>query len=233
MTPHSPLVVAILHANTDDIDYQLYCAAYGLEMQIDDDWNAELVLLAPYDHLYAVTENTGVTGEDTAIVSAGVTDIPLSDTGFPNISQVNHSKNNWVLVGDPRRDDHDDVVAQKLKAAIDADCRVIIGLANVTIEHIVARTKWLSAVDGSRVVIALLHPDATSPEMAASAAKSVRDQINEVGLMEVPRFIVAGHISGDNVKNVIEIDGVDGVILMDDKYPHFGTILEVLEAVGG
>jgi hypothetical protein len=32
-----PLVVAILHSDEDDIDYQLYGAAYGIEMQISGD----------------------------------------------------------------------------------------------------------------------------------------------------------------------------------------------------
>lgn len=232
MSSNRPLVVAILHSDEDDIDYQLYCEAYGIEMQVDDEWNAEAILLAPHDHLHAVTENTGVTGEDAAIVSAGVTDIPAAADGSFDASVIQDPQNNWLLVGDPRRSDTDDVIHKKLQAALAADCRAIICIANATHEHIAARLHGLASIDCSRIVIAFVHPDATTPNVAAAAASVIRDQIASVGASGQARLIVSGNITGENAADVIGIDGVDGVLLMDDKYDDFGTILEVLEALG-
>lgn len=78
-----PIVAAVLQAKGKDVNSELYCAAYGLEMQIDNAWNAELVLFAPGGHLKAVTKNTDVTGPDTKIVTAGVTDVPSPRTARP------------------------------------------------------------------------------------------------------------------------------------------------------
>jgi triosephosphate isomerase len=227
-----PLVVAILHSDEDDIDYQLYSEAYGIEMQVDDEWKAEAILLAPHDHLHAVTENTDVTGEDAAIVSAGVTDIPASHDGSFDPSVITDPQNNWLLVGDPRLSDTDDTITKKLQAALAADCRVIICVSNTTHEHIAARLNALASIDCSRIVIAFVHPDATSPNVAAGAASAIHDQIASVGASGHARFIVSGNITGENAVDVVGIDGVDGVFLMDDKYGDFGTILEVLEALG-
>jgi hypothetical protein len=63
-------------------------------------------------------------------------------------------------------------------------------------------------------------------------ARSARDYLASSGATGTPRFIVAGDISGDNATEICAIDGVDGVLLMDDTYRDFGTILEVLEALG-
>lgn len=227
-----PLVVAILHSNSDDIDYQLYGAAYGIEMQVDGDWHAEAVLLTPHDHLSAVTKNTGVTTEADSIVSAGVTDLPMSEDGVPNAAVIKHPRNNWLLVGDPRQNDTDEVIVRKLQAALDADCRTIVCLTDATQKQIENRLRVLASANCSQIVVAFLHPNATTPDVAIPAANSVRDYIESIGASGNPRFIVAGHISGKNAADILRIDGVDGVILMDDRYDDFGTILEVLEALG-
>ena len=110
----APILAVILRTSGDDWKYQLYSAAYGLEMNIDNDWNARLVLLAPHDYLKAITEDTDVTGDDSAIVSAGVTDIPL-DNSEPVISFVKQNHNNWLLVGHPAGNDSDAQINLKLK----------------------------------------------------------------------------------------------------------------------
>ncbi len=230
MPAHPPLVVAILHSDEDDIDYQLYSEAYGIEMQVDDEWEAEAILLAPHGHIAAVTENTDVTGEDAAIVSAGVTDIPISVAGKFDLTAISDPQNNWLLVGDPRLNDTDETISNKLLAALSSNCRVIVCITEVTAEHIATRLNGIGSIDASRIVIALIHPDATN--VATAAAKTARDQLNSSGVTGDPRFIVAGDVTGENAGNVLAIDGVDGVLLVDDKYDEFGTILEVLEALG-
>ena len=232
MSSAPPLVVAILHSNSDDIDYQLYGAAYGIEMQVDGDWHAEAVLLTPHDHLSAVTKKTGVTTEADSIVSAGVTDLPMSEDGVPNAAVIMHPRNNWLLVGDPRQNDTDEVVVRKLQVALDAGCRVIVCLADATQRQIETRLKVLASADCSQIVVAFLHPDATKPDVAVPAASSVRAYIESIGASGNIRFIVGGHISSQNAADILRIVGVDGVILMDDTYDDFGTILEVLEALG-
>lgn len=231
MSADPPLVIAILHADEEDVHYQLYSQAYGIEMQVDDEWNAEAVLLAPYDHLAAVTEDTDVTGEDAAIVSAGVTDVPLDADGLPDLSVIADSdKNNWLLVGDPRLDDSDATVAAKRDAALAAHCRVVLCLKDTAPEHLAARLAGVA--DCSSLVVALVHPDATAPETAAAMARTVREQLAAAGATGQPRIVVAGDVTPENAAELVASEGVDGVLLLDDRYDEFDTILEVLEAVG-
>lgn len=232
MSALPPLVVAILHSDDEDVDYQLYSQAYGIEMQVDNEWNAEAVLLAPYDSLSSVTENTDVTGEDTAIVSAGVTDIARSADGSFDLSIISDEKNNWLLVGDPRQQEADEIFADKLRAALAADCRAIVCIADLSREQLANRLSALASTDCSKVVIALTHPDAIQASYAAAAASALRDYLASKEASGIPRIIVSGAVTSDNAAEILGIEGVDGFLLMDDQYDDFGTILEILEAVG-
>lgn len=233
MSSSPPLVVAILHSDSKDIDFQLYCQAYSIEMQIDNEWNAELILLAPHKHLHAVTKNTYVTGKEAEIVAAGITDLPASDDGAFDLSVIKDPQDNWLLVGDPRSGDTDEIITKKLQAALAAGCRVIICISNTTHEHLFARLNSLAAIDCSRIVIAFVHPDSAVPNVAAAAANAVNHQIASVGAIGNPRMIVSGNITRENAADIVAIDGVCGVILLDDKYPDLGTIIEVLKTLGG
>lgn len=232
MSTQPPLVVAMLHADEDDIDYQLYTQAYGLEMQIDDEWEAEVVLLAPHEHLASVTENTDVTGEDTAIVSAGVTDIPIRDDGLADVAGLQDARNNWLLVGDPRLNDTDDVINKKLRAALGAGCRAIVCVTDPANEQVAARLDGIESIDRSRFVIAFVGAGATAPDVATNTAQIARDRIVSMGATGNPRFIVGGNFSADNALELVAREGIDGVFLMDDKYDGFECILELLETLG-
>jgi hypothetical protein len=232
MLNYPPLVVAILHSNDEDVRYQLYLQAYGLEMQIDDAWNAELVLLAPCNHLTTVTEETDVTGEDTVIVSAGVTDVPLGPDGVPVVDAITTERNNWLLLGDPRNGDTAAVVNRKLRAALDAMCRVILLLTEKRMDRLPLWLGGMAAIDGTRIVFALACDDTTNSEDITATARQVRERLAALGAAGVPRFIVAGCVTGQIAAEALALDGVDGVMLMDHQYGEFDTILEVLAAVG-
>jgi hypothetical protein len=180
----TPLVAAVLQANEEDKEYQLYSQAYGLEMQIDNEWNAELVLLAPYEYLYAVTENTDVTGEDTAIVSAGVSDVPIKKKGGPDVSAIQSEKNNWLLVAAPGNTNTEETIQSKLRAALAAGCRVILCFSEIGTNQLAAR---LGAIDTKAL----------------------------------PRVVLAF------------VEGISGVLLLEQDYDEFTDILEVLAALGG
>lgn len=229
--PTPPLIIAILHAHEEDVHHQLYSQAYGIEMQVDNEWQARLVLLAPGEHLAAVTEDTDVTGEDAAIVSAGVTDVAIRDDGSIDLGVIKDSHNNWLLLGHPDVGDSDEDLARKRDAALGAGCRVIVCLHATNEDLLHSRLAGLEPADYSHIVVALLLPDAPASQVAA-AAQATRQHLKNIGAPEPPRVVVAGSISGENAGDIIDIEGVDGVLMTDDSYDDFGVILEVLEAVG-
>ncbi|MDB5310618.1 MAG: hypothetical protein JWO38_4820 [Gemmataceae bacterium] len=230
----TPLVAAVLHANAEDRNYQLYCAAYGLEMQIDDEWEVEAVLLAPHGHLHAVTEDTGVTGEDTAIVSAGVTDIPVKSGGKPDVSAIRDGRNNWLLVAGPGNTDTEETITVKLRAALDDGCRAILCFSEIETGQLPSRLAGIDAAALHRLVIAYVGPDAASPPVAKKAVRFVQDCLGSTaGAADGPRFIVGGKVTAEVATSLTAITGISGVVLLEDKYGHFGDILEVLAVLGG
>jgi hypothetical protein len=230
----TPLVAAVLHANAEDKNYQLYCAAYGLEMQIDDEWDAEAVLLAPHGHLHAVTEDTDVTGEDTAIVSAGVTDVPVKKGGKPDVSAITGERNNWLLAAGPENTDTEQTIKAKLRTALGAGCRAILCFSEVRTDQLASRLAGIGAAALPRLVIAYVGPDAASPPVAKRAMRFVHECLgSKPGAVDGPRFIVGGKVTAEAAKALTAIKGISGVLLLEDKYGHFGDILEVLAALGG
>ena len=221
-----PLIVAMLHASSKDPNYEIYTQCYGLEMQINDEWNAQLVLLAPFANFSAVVDKTSVTGADTAIVSAGVIDLPSKFGGGFNTSVVERDKDNWVLIGDPRSENDDPKLSEKLNAALKAGCRLIVCLRDLRTESIVKRLSTLKQIDGTRVVFVIATLDAMKPTIAKQAAKSIRKQVgNKCSI------VVAGKATPVNVKRVLDIDGIDGVFLTDRHYGDFTDLLKLLKAV--
>lgn len=228
----APLVVAVLHSNADDKRYQLYCAAYGLEMQIDDEWDAEVVLLAPYEYLGAVTEETDVTGSDTAIVSAGVTDIPLGSNGQPDVSSIQSEQNNWLLVGRPTGADSEATMNAKLQAALREGFRAIVCFSEIGTQQLPSRLAGIDTGWLNRLVIAYVGPGASESPEAIKAEQFVRECLtpwpNAAG--EV-RFVVGGEMTAQAAAEVTAIHGIDGVLMLDDKYKEWCDILGVLAAL--
>jgi hypothetical protein len=231
--PNTPLVVAVLHSNADDEHYQLYCAAYGIEMQIDDEWDAELVLLAPHEHLNAVTEDTGVTGDDPGIVSAGVTDVPTKKSGKPDLSAIKSDRNNWLLIGGAGNTDSEQATRAKLHAAVDAGCRVVLCFSETVTGQLPARLEGFDPRRLSQLVIAYTGPDAARPAAARAALRCVQDSLRStLGTPAGCRFIVGGKATARSAVALTAIPNVSGVLMEAGQYSDFGDILDVLKALG-
>ena len=212
----NPLVIAELHADEEDKHYQLYTAAYGLEMQIDDKWPVELVLLAPPKHLKAVTKDTGVTGEDTAIVSAGVTDLVLKK-GVPNTKVIKDDHNNWVSLDATETEEFD----TKLLAASQCGCRLIVRVEP-------GQSLPIDALESASTGVLVLVPDqSTELSSLVSRGNSLRAQLSSHANL---RVAVSGLVDPEAVKEACAIDGIDGVFLMTSDYDDFGDLLKILRA---
>jgi hypothetical protein len=226
-----PLVIAVLHSDADDKRYQLYCAAYGIEMQIDNEWNAELVLLAPCEHLSAVTEDTDVTGEDAAIVSAGVTDVPLTRGGTPDLSAIEHDRNNWLLIAGPGNTDSESTIKTKLHGALEAGCRAILCFSESG--QLATRLQGLDAAALPRLVLAYIGPDAERPAAAKQALESAQELLRStLRSSEGCRFVVGGNVNATNAAALTAVPHVSGVLLEEKQYNGFSDILEILAALG-
>lgn len=229
----TPLVVAVLKAAGENPDYDLYCAAYGLEMQIDNEWNAELVLLTPSGRLNIVTKTTDVTGPDTRIVSAGVIDVPLTPNGRPELSEIDDERNNWLLVAGSGLADTEDVIRAKLHTALATGRRVVLCFTDADVEQLSVRFQGIDSSALGRLVVAYTEPGAIQPEKAEYGLRITQDSLRSVcGTIEGLRVIVGGRMTVTDAVALVAIPGIAGVFMQADEYEGFGDILQVLAALG-
>ena len=226
-----PLVVGVLHTGEEDLRHSLYCQAYGIEMQINSDGNAELILLVPPGLLDTVTEETAVTGEDAGSVSAGISDLEYSSDGVPAVAEITDEKNNWLMVGHPSVGDSESMIFAKSQAAIRTGCRLVVCIAEASKEHIAARLAGFADADASRLVVALVHPKAMSRALAASAAELVRNELLSRGISGEFRFVVAGRFLPGRMSSLRKRCGVDGLLIQCETHDGFGGVLEALEGM--
>lgn len=235
MSPSIPLVVATLQSDEKDVAYQLYREAYGLEMQIDNEWKVEVILLVPFEHLNTIIGDTDITGEDVAIVSAGVTDIPLPGNGVLNSTLFSDPRNNWVLLGDPLHLESPEQFLEKRDFALKQNCRLILCLTELTEEHLYFRLQGLKDLDCSRLVIALLPPEALETQFSKKSKiySRLSSFFSTNPSFEKLRVLVAGKFLGEEVNSVITNTQANGVFLRDSSCNDYGNILKVLKCLGG
>ena len=217
-----PLLVAVLHSDEDDPAYQIRCAAYGLEMQVDNEWNADLVLLAPSEFLNAIVRDTDVTGEDTAIVTAGIIDRTSLESSQFDYSPISGSQDNWILVGDPRIESTAESVNARIRDAISAKCRVIVCITDTTLPCIADYLDGLDSSSDAQLVLAAIpsSTDDTIYQDVCAFAATMRSR---------PRVILGGDVTLELATQTVSA-GFDGILLMDNEYKGWGIILEILAA---
>ena len=91
-------------------EYGVKCDAYGLEMNIDDEWPIDTILMAPPDLVDVITDETDVTSMGTVFVGAAS---PPSDGDFQTLAG---SAATWVLLEN----------ADAVVAALSAGLKVIL-----------------------------------------------------------------------------------------------------------
>jgi hypothetical protein len=231
--PIASLVIAVLHTDGKDKDYGLYCDAYGLEMQIDPEWDAEAVLLVPSGHLRAVTKGTGVTDLNMRIVSAGVTDVPVTPTGTPDLSEIADERNNWLLVAGPGNADPEKMIRTKLQAALNAGYRAILCYSEFRTAQFLGYLEGIEGAALGRLIVACIGPDATQPSMAKVVTHFVHEGLRSVvGTSQGARVVVGGRMTASEAVALSAIPGIAGVFLPVGQYRDFCDILEILTAVG-
>ncbi len=227
---NKPLVVATIPVGAAEGEekrgYAVYGPAYSLEMQIDNEWHVELVLLTVPDQLMVVTENTEMTSDEPSIVSAGAMDVEMKG-GKPRLEVIDDEKNNWLLLGAPGSKDTEEVIRVKRDGAMEGGCRVIVCFWDLEGGQLGKRVQGVDAEDFGRVVAAYTGAEANAGLAAAHARKVFGDGF---GTESGARLVVLCRAAADAAA-LTEVDGVAGVALMPEDSLEAGDALEVLRAL--
>lgn len=224
-----PFVAVMLKAHAADIKSELSSQAYSLEMQIDNEWHCQCVLLTPSGYLRAITVETGVTGEDTEIVSAGITSLPAGPAAT-SLQELDHPQNNWLLLGQPGGATS---VAEGLLPAVQAGCRVIACLDPLDPPKLFNTLKKLPAEYGPQVSVAYLAADVKDVATLRQHVQKIQEHLQKFLPLQPARLLISGKVDRHNAATLLAIPGVQGFLLRDQDYDDVcGDILYLLAALG-
>jgi hypothetical protein len=194
--------------NPDGPRYCVYCDAYGLEMNIDDEWPIDTVLMSPPDLVDAITEETDVTSMGT--VFAGTSTAPVNG----DFGSLVDAQASFVLLD----------AIDNLAAAFDAGLRVILKITPETdVGPILSNTRATS----DNLVVAVQPDAATTPPDAQSVVAAIRQALTTVNCAEA-RIIVAAQIDENSILKYLQEDDIDGVLLFDTS---FDSVMEILRVI--
>jgi len=212
--PRRPFVVYTLSGDGDpeEARSEVYSDAYGLEMNIDDEWPIDTVLLSPPEFLKVITRETDVT--KVRSVSAGATRAPADG----KLKAIYSSGGRWLHI-----DGGSDYAEEQLSAAVNANLNVIWAVHQPF--QIRSAFDSVPKLTPKQLVVAL-RPERknVAANTAQKTAAEIRGELTSQGLRD-SRIVLAAPLHKNNVVKYIEQPDIDGVLLYDGDY---SSVLEIL-----
>jgi hypothetical protein len=208
-----PFVAYTIHIEQDCSDPQhlVYSDAYGLEMNINDEWPIDTVLLAPPALVRVITGDTGVLSMGTVYAGAASLESKC------DLRKLKKSGGKWALL-----DAEASNVQSMARSVLDANLSVILSVTNPSqVSNLLAGCKHLTS---ERIVVAIRSEDAYSPDTAQSAALEIRNELHSLNSGQ-SRVIVDTTIEKLEVLDFVEKPDIDGVLYRD------GTFASALKAL--
>ena len=225
---YDPVIIATLFAGDEDPAHMIYGQAYGIEMQVDDEWNAGIILLVHPEYLKSVTEKTDVTGEDARIVAAGVTDLPLDADGNGCLEALKHEKNNWLLIGHDAICKGTESVDAQIQLAMLSGCRILLCVDAADRDATLGRVAMCGDIHSGNMIIVLQHADRIDTESLTTLIKSIK--ASPSGPMHAVRFAV--EIPEAACDEWRPSDNICGLFMVGTSGNIFGRVLDVANRVG-
>jgi hypothetical protein len=171
--------------------------AYGLEMNIDDEWPIDTVIFVPPDQITEATRNTSVTTMGT--VSVGASEMPTVN----ELKRIKKSGGTWVLFNA----NHTSASAN-LAAALDAGLKVMLLATDGAGARIALAD---TTINTANLVIAFRPGKARSPEGAQAIAARIRAVLKEKGA-STSRIVLAAPIRKEEIMAYLTKPDIDGVL---------------------
>lgn len=212
--PRRPFVGYTLSVKGDpeEARSEVYSDANGLEMNIDDEWPIDTVLLCPPESVKVITRETDVTKVKS--VSAGAMRAPANG----KIKAIHSSGGRWLLL-----DCETDNTEEQLSAAVNAKLNIICVVRQpLQIRSVYENVPKLMP----KQLVVALQPERKN--VAANTAQKIvadiRGELTSHGLGD-SRIVLAAPLHKNNVVKYIKQPDIDGVLLYDSDY---SSVLEIL-----
>ena len=212
--PRRPFVAYSIGIQDDaeDPDQLVYSDAYGLEMNIDDEWDIDTVILVPPEFVGVVTGDTGVTSMGT--VYAGASQLKSIDC----LQEILDAEGKWILLSAD-----DPSLPASFSAALDAGLNVILSTGPLLNTSVFGKTLPAN-LQPDRLVVAFKPDGKCSPTQAQKIAAGIRSELETINCSD-SRVIIAASVDQTKVPDYMKKADIDGFFLPDSD---FGAALDVL-----
>jgi hypothetical protein len=190
----------------DGPSYCVYTQAYGMEMQVDDEWPLNIVVMAPPHLVSSMTS-----GADVA--SMGMVPGASYTPGDGNYSQIADNGGQWVLA---RPSDNIPVIVKN-------------GLGVLLVIDNAEEIASISNVEGltsDNLIIAFAINSVSTLGTAAQMVEDIKAQLPED--RNASQILVSGSFDHKNLTEYMSIKGVSGLLLLDAS---FDAILDLIHNV--
>lgn len=199
------------NADADAQEQSVYADAYGLEMNLDEQWPIDTVLLTPPELFQVVTEQTNL--QSLSNVGLGVSSCP----GRSDLRTVKSSGIKWILL-----DASDTDIQSLFSAVIAAKLHAILLVStHQEVATILGQAKKLAA---NRLVIAVRAEVNTAPETVQATAADIRRELHTFQCADA-RIVIASPLDKDQIMGFKAMPDIDGVF---DERGNFARTIELL-----
>ncbi|MCC6507673.1 MAG: hypothetical protein IT423_01095 [Pirellulaceae bacterium] len=208
-----PFVAYVIDPGSDrgEASHVVYSDAYGLEMNIDDEWPVDTVLLAPPRYVKVITGDTGVTSMGTVYAGASSMD------SICDVRTAKKASARWILV-DANHASAKSRVASVLKAKLN----VILTITKPSeLSSVLTAGPGLSS---DRLVVAMNAKADSQPASIQALAAQARQLLKSINCAD-SRLIVAAQIGKETIVDFLSQPDIDGVL---HREGDFSSALDVL-----
>ena len=209
--PRRPFVAYTIEVRDDceDPSHDVYYDAYGLEMNIDDEWEIDTVLLTAPELVDSITGRTNVLEMGT--VYAGSNAMPS------DLRKVKKDKGDWILLYAEEPD-----IAINVRDVVSAKLDVILVIQQAS-DIAVALNEC--DVTADRLVVAYRPTVDCSADDVQTVASLVRAELASHNCDD-SRIVVAAKIGMNEVMDYMTKCDIDGVLHFNGRYHSTMDILQ-------
>lgn len=192
----------------DGPSYCVYTQAYGMEMQVDDEWPLNILIMAPPHLVSSMTSEADV-------ASMGMVPGASYTPGDGNYKQIVEHGGRWVLARPS--DDLAGIVKQELG--------VLLLVEN---ENEIGSFPNVDGFTSDDLIIAFKIDSISTIDTAKQMVTKIQGKLPDK--LSASQILVSGSFAHSNLVEFSSIEGVSGLLLLDAS---FDAILELIENVVG
>jgi len=210
MNPNQPTIaftIAMSNA-VDGPSHCVYSQSYGMEMQVDDEWPLNILIMSPPHLVSSMTT-------EAEVQSAGMIPGASYTPGNGDYKQIVENGGKWVLA--QPSDDLSKILENGLGVILLIDSTSNVDFLN----------KY-SELSSDNLIVAYPIDSMTNIKRIESTVERIRSNLS--ASCNQCQFLISGSFEHSNLPDFLSVNGVSGLLMLDAS---FDSILDLVENLIG